>query len=158
MLKSPWRIQDFPDRGGASTPEFEAKTYYLARFLWKTAWKWKKLDPPMRQHISWRFSRSTLREVNEVIWEVLTKAFALIFHLPYAGCSDKANSISSTPPETEVRNYVCENLGPFHRYIIKWQMVLWTILYFVSSLAYFNTCIRLHWEPSSYNCSSCILK
>ena len=38
---------------------------------------------------------------------LLTKASALICHVPYAGWSDKANSMSSTPPETEVRNYVC---------------------------------------------------
>ena len=30
--------------GGAPTSEIEAKTYYLSRFLSKTAWKWKKLD------------------------------------------------------------------------------------------------------------------
>ena len=39
-----WRIQDFPDRTGASTPEFGAKTCYLTRILPKTEWKWKKLD------------------------------------------------------------------------------------------------------------------
>ena len=33
----------FPRRGGA-TPDFRVKTYYLAGFLAKTAWKWKKLD------------------------------------------------------------------------------------------------------------------
>ena len=38
-----WRIQDFPDGGGA-TLEFGPKTYYLAKFLPKIAWKWKKLD------------------------------------------------------------------------------------------------------------------
>ena len=37
-----WRIQDFP--GGATTLDFGAKTYYFARFLPKTAWKWKALD------------------------------------------------------------------------------------------------------------------
>ena len=34
-----WRIQDFPE--GGANPEIGAKTYYLARFLPKTAWKWK---------------------------------------------------------------------------------------------------------------------
>ena len=29
---------------GAPTPEFVAKTYYLARLLLKSAWKWKKSD------------------------------------------------------------------------------------------------------------------
>ena len=38
-----WRIQDFPE-WRAPTAEFGAKTYYFARFLLKTAWKWKKLD------------------------------------------------------------------------------------------------------------------
>ena len=46
---------------GTPTPEFRAKTYYLVRFLPKTAWKWKKLyrevgpslapPPPIRQWI-----------------------------------------------------------------------------------------------------------
>ena len=42
-----WRIQDFPDGGrgeGTSILEFGAQTLYLARFLPKIAWKWKKLD------------------------------------------------------------------------------------------------------------------
>ena len=30
--------------GGGINPQFRAKTYYLARFLSKTAWKWKKLE------------------------------------------------------------------------------------------------------------------
>ena len=34
----------FPGRGGGQTYEIRAKTYYLARFLLKTACKWKKLD------------------------------------------------------------------------------------------------------------------
>ena len=38
-----WRIQDFPD-GGAPTSKVGAPTYYLAKFLPKTAWKWKNLD------------------------------------------------------------------------------------------------------------------
>ena len=29
----------------ASTPKIRPKTYYFERFLLKTAWKWKKLDP-----------------------------------------------------------------------------------------------------------------
>ena len=37
---------EFPRRGGgAPTPKVGAKTYYLAKFPLKTAWKWKKLDP-----------------------------------------------------------------------------------------------------------------
>ena len=39
-------MKDFPDGGGAN-PEFGPKTYYLENFLPKTAWKWKRLDPPM---------------------------------------------------------------------------------------------------------------
>ena len=35
----------FPRRGGAPTPEFGPKTYYLTIFLSKTAWKWKKIGP-----------------------------------------------------------------------------------------------------------------
>ena len=31
------RIQDFPDGEGVPTPQFEAQTYYLGRFLPKTA-------------------------------------------------------------------------------------------------------------------------
>ena len=42
LLCLQWRIKDFPN--GAPTPVFGAKAYYLARFLPKTAWKWKKLD------------------------------------------------------------------------------------------------------------------
>ena len=34
----------FPKRG-APTPEFGPKTYYLTRFLPKTAWEWKKIGP-----------------------------------------------------------------------------------------------------------------
>ena len=37
-----WQIQDFP--GGGTNSCAWGKTYYLARFLPKTAWKWKKLD------------------------------------------------------------------------------------------------------------------
>ena len=37
-----WQIQDFPE--GGANPEFWAKTYHLARFLPKTALKWKQLD------------------------------------------------------------------------------------------------------------------
>ena len=43
----------FPKRG-VPTPEFGVKTYYMARLLSKTEWKWKKLDggtslpPPIR--------------------------------------------------------------------------------------------------------------
>ena len=32
-------------RGGGAAPEVGAETYYLARFLPKTAWKWKKIGP-----------------------------------------------------------------------------------------------------------------
>ena len=36
----------FPRRGGgAPTPKVGVKTYYLAKFFRKTAWKLKKLDP-----------------------------------------------------------------------------------------------------------------
>ena len=54
-VADPW----FPRREmGAPTSEFGAKTYYLAKFLLKTPWIWKKfdregehlaphLDPPM---------------------------------------------------------------------------------------------------------------
>ena len=34
----------FPRRGRVPTPRFGTKSYYLVRFLPKTAWKWKKLD------------------------------------------------------------------------------------------------------------------
>ena len=34
-INDQWRIQDFLD--GGANPEFQAKTYYLARFLLKTA-------------------------------------------------------------------------------------------------------------------------
>ena len=54
-----WRIQHFPDGGGASSPDFGAKIYYFTTFLPKTAWKWKKLnrgpvpgaplEPPMKK-------------------------------------------------------------------------------------------------------------
>ena len=40
---SQWWISDFPEEV-APTSEFDTKTYYLTRFLPKTAWKWKKLD------------------------------------------------------------------------------------------------------------------
>ena len=54
----------FPMRGGGQPRSLGAKTYYLARFLPKTAWKWKKfdrgnaslvppLDPPMIKHFAW---------------------------------------------------------------------------------------------------------
>ena len=44
-IRCQWQIQDFPD--GGATPEFGAKTYYLAIFLPKTPWKWKKLGSSM---------------------------------------------------------------------------------------------------------------
>ena len=39
-----WRIKDFSDGMGASTPKVGAPIYYLAKFVLKTAWKRKKLD------------------------------------------------------------------------------------------------------------------
>ena len=36
--------QGFPRRGGASTPELGAKTYFLVRLLPKIACKWRELD------------------------------------------------------------------------------------------------------------------
>ena len=41
----------FPRRG-APTPEFGVKTYYLARYLPKTAWKCKKLDQEGRASLA----------------------------------------------------------------------------------------------------------
>ena len=47
-LTDPWAVADPRfSRRGAPTPDFRVKTYYLTRFLLKTAWKWKKLDVGM---------------------------------------------------------------------------------------------------------------
>ena len=43
MYAIQWRIQEFPNKG-PPTPKCGAKIYYLARFLPKTVWKWKKMD------------------------------------------------------------------------------------------------------------------
>ena len=40
----------FPRR--EPTPEFGVKTYYLARYLAKTSWKWKELDGEQAQILS----------------------------------------------------------------------------------------------------------
>ena len=93
-----WRIQNFPD-GRVSTSEFGAKTYCLARFLPKTAWKWKQLDqegaaslaPPwIGQCFHHLFEKSLPRELrfhpSEASFETILLSFSKGFvNLPVIG-------------------------------------------------------------------------
>ena len=121
IISDQWRIQDFP--GGGGNPWVWEKTYYLARFLLKTAWEWKKLnreggtsleppfDPPMimcrgkdqRKYLTFVIAAGSGRKNWQENWRVhcnwkigeTWKGNNCLFILPPSLCRHKYTEIYS---------------------------------------------------------------
>ena len=111
-----WQIQDFPEmgtmadpgfsrRGRWSTPESGEQTYYLARFLPKTAWKWRNWDGGGRGGASLSFLGSAngyanhRRGTQPAITYLPTKFWKVIFQSCVSVCHGGAiQSIQGPSP------------------------------------------------------------
>ena len=65
----------------APIPEFKKRSYYLARFLPKTTWKWKKLDR----------GRASLTPLWIRQWTIRQSVCVCVFYPDRINCPDKLN-------------------------------------------------------------------